>query len=228
MYFNKSHRPIDIFPGLSKKFADRLAELGPNIWDNFETQRRQKIWHKMHSKPSVYLIRNYMDNYDLSTNYIVDENYESMKDLLEPLLQSVIDGLGYEYEEGEMAYCRFLFSHLEGNGRRINKHTDTGYTFAIAHRMVLPIILNPKCVFHSYETIDGVDILETLPLEEDHLIELNNKVPHDTVNKGSTARVHLLFDIVVPRKRFNEVIKFRPVETWEEYEPGKFRNIYQA
>jgi len=69
-------------------------------------------------------------------------------------------------------------------GKCIDLHYDRHPSFSIAHHV--PLLTNPDVEF-----IVGPQRIAPLA---HHAFELNNKMPHSVANRGSTPRVHLLFD----------------------------------
>jgi hypothetical protein len=69
---------------------------------------------------------------------------------------------------------------------RIDKHYDKHPSFSVAHRIHVPLLVNPEVEF-----IVGA---ERIALQAHHAFELNNLMAHSVVNNGDSARVHLIFD----------------------------------
>jgi hypothetical protein len=71
-------------------------------------------------------------------------------------------------------------------GARIARHRDTDPSFAVSHRIHVPVITNPGVSF-----IVGS---QTMPAIEGTAFELNNLLPHEVVNRGESHRIHFIFD----------------------------------
>ena len=75
-------------------------------------------------------------------------------------------------------------------GKSIERHIDAnpmGERFNRCHRLHIPIITNPYCLFE----MDG----ETKNMKEGEVWEISNvKLPHSVQNKGTSDRIHLLID----------------------------------
>lgn len=93
------------------------------------------------------------------------------------------DGSGY--------FVRILLVRLEA-GASIGSHRDHGHSLARAHRIHLPIVTNPGVEFGIAGHI------RHLPAGE--LWEVNNRKVHGVRNAGA-ARIHAIFDYVVPGER---------------------------
>lgn len=72
----------------------------------------------------------------------------------------------------------------------ISEHTDNGFSLSRVHRIHLPIITNDKVEF----TVDDV----TKTLKEGELWEINNRGRHHVKNLSEHARIHFIFDFVIP------------------------------
>jgi len=75
-------------------------------------------------------------------------------------------------------------------GATIGSHRDHGASLSRAHRIHLPVITNPQTVFG----ISGV--IKHLPAGE--LWEINNRMAHAVRNDSDQARIHFIFDYVLP------------------------------
>lgn len=71
-------------------------------------------------------------------------------------------------------------------GCQIDAHLDSHASFSVAHRIHVPLLTNPEVEF-----IVGDERIVTRPA---HAFELNNKMVHSVANRGTSARVHLIFD----------------------------------
>ncbi|WP_440873662.1 aspartyl/asparaginyl beta-hydroxylase domain-containing protein [Thalassotalea sp. PLHSN55] len=72
----------------------------------------------------------------------------------------------------------------------IDEHTDNGFSLSRVHRIHLPIITNEHVEF----TVDDV----TKNLQAGELWEINNRGTHGVKNLSEQARVHFIFDFVIP------------------------------
>ncbi len=73
-------------------------------------------------------------------------------------------------------------------GGRIVPHRDSHPSFAIGHRIHVPIVTNPRVRF----MIDG----RPVSLQVGEAYEINNQKVHSVMNKGDTDRIHFIFDYV--------------------------------
>lgn len=75
-------------------------------------------------------------------------------------------------------------------GARIERHRDTHPSFAVSHRIHVPLQTNADVSF-----IVGTQRIET---EVGVAFELNNRLPHEVSNYGDTPRIHFIFDYAPP------------------------------
>jgi hypothetical protein len=75
-------------------------------------------------------------------------------------------------------------------GGRIVPHRDSHPSFAVGHRIHVPIVTNPRVRF----MIDG----RPYQLEVGQAYEINNQKVHSVMNKGTEDRINFIFDYVPP------------------------------
>ena len=71
-------------------------------------------------------------------------------------------------------------------GCRIARHMDSHPSFAVAHRIHVPLVTNA-----------GVEFIvgdERVPPRPHFAFELNNRMYHRVANNGDTGRIHFIFD----------------------------------
>jgi hypothetical protein len=71
-------------------------------------------------------------------------------------------------------------------GARIDRHRDVDPSFAVSHRIHIPLQTNEEVSF----MVDK----ERLPTCAGRAFELNNLLPHEVVNRGKDHRIHFIFD----------------------------------
>lgn len=127
-------------------------------------------------------------------------------DLVKPVIEQTGKKLG-EY------YCsRALIAKLPPGGE-VGLHVDPGLTFGLFHRYCWVIKTNPDA------KMIVEDESKHFPLGE--IWEINNKTFHGAVNKGTTERLHLIFDIAP----LNSLIGFTPTPFLPESYDDKFFRI---
>jgi aspartyl/asparaginyl beta-hydroxylase (cupin superfamily) len=73
-------------------------------------------------------------------------------------------------------------------GARIDPHRDVHPSFGCGHRIHAPLATNSRVRF----TVDG----RPFNLAVGQIYEINNKKVHSVHNKGTTDRIHFIFDYV--------------------------------
>ena len=107
--------------------------------------------------------------------------WQEFGNLVMPIMQEIV---ARNYPPGGLV-LRVVLARLLPNCR-IETHYDRHPSFSVAHRIHVPLLTNPDVEF-----MVGA---ERIPPLAHHAFELNNMMPHSVVNKGTTARVHLIFD----------------------------------
>lgn len=104
---------------------------------------------------------------------------------------------------------RIRFMKLEPNGGELKRHTDlvdvdSGLGIGKLARIHIPIITNDDVEFTSWNLI-GKE--QTFNMKAGEMWVLDTRKPHRVVNKGTTARIHLVIDVVVDDKLYNKILK---------------------
>ena len=107
--------------------------------------------------------------------------WQEFGDLVMPIMQDLV---AKHYPAGGMV-LRVVLARLLPQCR-IHLHYDRHPSFSVAHRIHVPLLVNPDVEF-----IVGSERIE---LQPGHAFELNNAMPHSVANNGDTPRVHLIFD----------------------------------
>jgi len=107
--------------------------------------------------------------------------WDTFGELAVPVMEHVV---AKHYPPGGMVLRVVLARLLPGC--QIDAHLDSHASFSVAHRIHVPLLTNPEVEF-----IVGGERVVTRP---SYAFELNNKMVHSVANRGSTARVHLIFD----------------------------------
>jgi hypothetical protein len=160
----------------------RVLALSEQAWN--EDVLRQVRHHNVHSQTqSVILI--FCDEKwpDVTISFRMGWRY--LGDVAAPLMESIV--AAYYPPGGRL--LRAVVARLPA-GASIGLHKDEHPSFAASHRIHVPLVTNPDVSF----MVGG----ERLLIEEGVAFELNNAMPHEVVNAGSTARIHFIFDYAPP------------------------------
>jgi hypothetical protein len=175
----KELQPINI-----TQLIDQINQVTDTQWR--ENKLRQQKFEVHYQTESLLLKFCDLDNWP-TIKVTDDPLWQVYKDDVEPIIKQVIDN---HYEPGGKV-IRAVFAKLNPNGI-IKPHVDTHPSFAIGHRVHVPITTNDRVRF----TIGG----RPHHLEVGTIYEVNNLKQHSVMNKGKTPRVTLIFDYVPPSK----------------------------
>lgn len=92
-------------------------------------------------------------------------------------------------KHGPGYFIRLLLTRLMPDAA-ITPHADDGHSLKRCHRIHMPIVTHPDCLF----TVG--DLTWNMPAGE--LWEINNRRVHAVRNGGAAARIHLIMDYVQP------------------------------
>jgi hypothetical protein len=164
-----------------RALTERVLGLPENHWDS-DTRRQED--YDVHSQtqsiillfcsgwPQVSVTRG--DGWDLLAEQAV------------PLMSQIVLKA---YPPGGTV-LRAMLARLPPGGR-IARHKDSHPSFAVAHRIHVPLITNPQVEF-----IVGT---EHVPPVAHAAFELNNLMFHQVSNEGSEHRIHFIFDYAGPK-----------------------------
>lgn len=115
----------------------------------------------------------------------------------------------YLYNEFGSDIHRVRLMKLEPNGGELRRHTDlvdidSGLGIGKLARIHIPIITNDDVEFTSW-SLQGKE--QTFNMKVGEMWVLDTRKPHRVVNKGTTARVHLVIDVVVDQKLYDEILR---------------------
>lgn len=153
-----------------------LAKVSEPVW--LQNPFRQTAY-KVHRQTRSLIFRQVRaddpaDHFDLPI-------YLAWRGLLEPILAQV----SHNYGTGD--YSRIILANLPA-GCSIPPHKDHGDTYALTHRVHIPIQTSDEVSFH----IDGEDFA----LREGEMYEINNLCDHGVTNNSDYDRVHLIVDFL--------------------------------
>lgn len=152
-------------------------ESQPQKWDAF--LERERKYKEVNEGKTIPLLLNRSG----SDNFVPDfhTEHKELWQQLQPALRIVqeLKGPGY--------WCRALLAMLPP-GRKIAPHLDPGWAFTYQERFHWVIDTNPDVQM----IVDG----ETYHFEEGEIWSFDNKKIHSVTNRGSSPRIHAIFDFV--------------------------------
>jgi hypothetical protein len=107
--------------------------------------------------------------------------WDEWKDLLEPVLAAATADYGYE----RGAFPRVMLARMAPGGE-IEPHNDSNPAAQWPHKIHIPILTNPDVTFF----VDEV----AYHFAEGEAVEVNNMAVHAVTNRGTTDRIHLIFE----------------------------------
>ena len=99
--------------------------------------------------------------------------------------QPIIEAIVMKHYRPGGLVMRAMIANLLG-GAKIAPHIDTDPSFAVAHRVHVPLITNDEVDFH----VGG----ELFHLHEGQAYEINNLALHSVHNRSQQDRLHMIFD----------------------------------
>lgn len=107
--------------------------------------------------------------------------------MVDPLLVQLLDTHFPGARRGKIVLSRIPA------GKQITLHVDAEPDQATLHRVHVALVTNPRA------TLDFPMHRTGLQMAVGDAVEINSRQPHAAVNRGDTARVHLVFDAHVER-----------------------------
>ena len=168
---------IDVGP-----LAAAIAAQDAVAWN--EHQHRQKDYEVHRQTQSIVLLFADVEDWP-AIEVLRQPGWERLAGLAVPLMDSIIERW---YPPGGRI-IRAMVAKLPPGGR-IDPHRDVHPSFGCGHRIHAPLATNSRVRF----TVDG----RPYNLAVGQVYEINNRKVHSVINKGSTDRIHFIFDYVPP------------------------------
>jgi hypothetical protein len=166
---------LDVAP-----LAAAIAAQGEEAWN--EHEHRQKDYEVHRQTQSIVLLFAELAHWPV-IEVLRQPGWDRLAAVAVPIMDSII---ARWYPPGGRI-IRAMVAKLPPGGR-IDPHSDRHPSFACGHRIHAPIATNERVRF----TIDG----RPHHLQVGQVYEVNNKKTHSVINKGSTDRIHFIFDYV--------------------------------
>jgi len=103
----------------------------------------------------------------------------------EPLLEPVLAAATADYGYRRGAFPRVMLARMAPGGE-IEPHRDTNPAAQWPHKIHVPLLTNPDVTFF----VDDV----AYHFAEGEAVEVNNMTTHAVTNRGTTDRIHLIFE----------------------------------
>ena len=165
--------PVDI-----TRLREKVLALPDSVWDEQNASKPNRFETLGSTRHIVFRflpkLSDWREAYDLPI-------WDEWREVLEPVLEQAT--ADYRYERG--AIPRVMLARLSAGGM-IAAHRDDSRSAKWPHKIHVPITTNPDVVFFVGGTF--------VKLEEGVAVELNNMDVHSVENRGTTDRVHLIFE----------------------------------
>jgi hypothetical protein len=159
-----------------------VLALGDDAWN--ENVQRQTDYEVHEQTRSIVLLFAKVDDWP-EIEVSRQPGWDRLADAAVPVMHDIIRRF---YPPGG-TIIRAMAAKLLAGGR-IVPHRDSHPSFAIGHRVHVPIVTNPRVRF----MIDG----RPYQLEVGKAYEINNQKVHSVMNKGAEDRINFIFDYVPP------------------------------
>ena len=169
------HGEIDVAPLVAAIAAQEDA-----AWN--EQVERQKDYEVHRLTQSIVLLFAEVDPWPR-----IDVQRQPGWERLAPVAVPLMDSIIARWYPPRGRIIRALAAKLLPGGK-IDPHRDAHPSFNCGHRIHVPITTNPRVRF----TVDG----RPFKLQVGQVYEINNKMMHSVANKGTTDRIHFIFDYV--------------------------------
>src|SRR6187401_2042630 len=149
-----------------------------------ENQQRQNDYEVHEQTRSIVLLFANVEQWP-GIDVTKEPGWDRLSAVAIPVMHSII---GNWYPPGG-TIIRAMAAKLLAGGR-ILPHRDSHPSFAVGHRIHVPVATNPRVRF----MIDG----RPYQLEVGQAYEINNQKVHSVMNKGDTDRINFIFDYLPP------------------------------
>ena len=157
---------------------DAVARIPEALWDS-ENQAKPNRFEALDSTRHIVFrfvanFRDWRDSHDRAL-------WPEWRHLLEPVMKAATADYGYQ----RGAYPRVMLARMAPGGV-IHPHRDANPAAKWPHKIHVPLFTNPDVVFY----VDGVEY----HFAEGEAVEVNNMGVHAVANRGSSDRIHLIFE----------------------------------
>lgn len=157
---------------------DAVLEIPESLWDAENEAKPNRFGALDATRHIIFrFVSNFLDWRDSYERPLWNE----WKPLLEPVLSAATAPYGYEHS----AYPRVMLARMAPGGV-IHPHRDQNPAAKWPHKIHVPLMTNDDVTFY----VDG----QAYHLAEGEAVEVNNMGVHAVENRGSTDRIHLIFE----------------------------------
>jgi hypothetical protein len=170
----REHGSIDV-----ESLAARVAALPESYWRERNASKPNRFDTLGNT---AHIVMKFVHRPAEPTRYFDLPEWALWREQIQPLLDEAAVRCGIVRAE----FPRVMLARLPAGGE-ITPHRDGGWYPAFCRKLHLPLITNPDTRFYVEP--------EWRHLPVGRLVEVNNNAPHGVRNAGSSARVHLIFEL---------------------------------
>lgn len=158
---------------------DLVARISEAVWNQHD-ELKENRFECFHDTRHIILrfIKGMRDHRRFYSNPI----WAVWQDCLLPVMDRAIAPYGFQ----QPIYPKVMLARLAA-GAVIDRHVDGGGSNPFTHKIHVPIQSSDQALMLIND--------EPFHLEEGYAYEVNNLAPHAVENKGSTDRIHLIFEV---------------------------------
>ena len=158
---------------------EAVVALPPETWEAEDANKPNRRFDALDTTRHIMFrfVRSFRDwrkSFDLPL-------WDEWKSLLEPVLETATEPYGY----ARGAFPRVMLARMAPGGV-IHPHRDENPAAKWPHKIHVPLQTNEDVTFY----VDGV----AYHFEEGEAVEVNNMGLHAVENRGTTHRIHLIFE----------------------------------
>lgn len=157
---------------------DAVLAIPEEVWNAQDTKKPNRFLERAATRHIVFRfvsdLRDWRESYD-------GPLWDQFKSLLEPVIEEAAKPYGYT----RGAFPRVMLARMAPGGV-IHPHRDQNPAAKWPHKVHVPLQTNDKVTFW----VDG----KGYQLPEGEAVEVNNMAVHAVENRGTTDRIHLIFE----------------------------------
>lgn len=156
-----------------------VARTSERVW-NLEDERKENKFECFHH--TRHIIFRFIEGNRDHRCFYSNPSWSVWQHHLLPVMEQVIKPYGFEFP----IYPKVMLARLAA-GAVIDRHSDGTGSHEFTHKIHIPIQTNDQARIiigdHPFHLIEG------------HAYEVNNLSPHSVENRGTTDRIHLIFEV---------------------------------
>lgn len=172
--------PLEWVDALNRRLAERLRAV-PDYWELHDGLKPNA--DAAFERTTQHIVLGFPDDTTTARSSFRSPAWSDWEDVVQPLVDRIVRVYGYR--DGQVN--RVMLAKLLA-GREIRRHIDADRSAWLPHKIHVPMTTHERVEFWegdaSYHLAVGA------------AYEVNNQIPHGGANRGTTDRVHLIFDYI--------------------------------